>query len=246
MSCSMMSTAISAGSCSIISMIMPALGRRHAGRGLVEQQHLGRRGPAPRRSRRGAGGHRASSLHRPQRRRRRCRAASSSANASSITARREPAGPQDVAGDAEPLADRERHVLQHREAAEQGVDLERAREPALDPLRLGQVRDVLAVEQDAARARLQRAGDEIDEGRLAGAVGADERVARARARGESRCRSRPAARRSSSQRPCVSSAASLTAPSATSGRAASASAEGAAAARTARPAPAARPIQKYQ
>ena len=38
-----------------------------------------------------------------------------------------------VAGDALALADRERDVLEHRQAAEQLVDLEGAAEAALDP-----------------------------------------------------------------------------------------------------------------
>ena len=40
-------------------------------------------------------------------------------------------------------------------------------------------RDVLAVEQHPARRRLEHAGDQVDQGRLAGAVRADQRAARA-------------------------------------------------------------------
>ena len=39
--------------------------------------------------------------------------------------------------------------------------------------------DVLAVEQHAARLRLEHAGDQVDQRRLAGPVGADERAPRA-------------------------------------------------------------------
>src|SRR4029077_16988567 len=50
----------------------------------------------------------------------------------------------------------------------------------LDARRLVGFRDVLAVDQDPARRRRQRAGEHVDEGRLAGAVGADQSVTRPR------------------------------------------------------------------
>src|SRR5256886_16653191 len=57
--------------------------------------------------------------------------------------------------DPSALADRQRHVLEHAQAAEQRVDLEGAGEPALHPARLGQRRHVLAAEQDTAAAGCQ-------------------------------------------------------------------------------------------
>ena len=57
-----------------------------------------------------------------------------------MTTRRAPAGAKQIAGHAVPLAHRQRHVLEHRQAAEQRVDLEGAREAALDALRLRQAR----------------------------------------------------------------------------------------------------------
>src|SRR2546425_783562 len=56
--------------------------------------------------------------------------------------------------------------------------------PAAGPPVLGQARDVVVEERDAAGARRQHAGDEVEQRRLAGAVGADERAALARADGE--------------------------------------------------------------
>ena len=63
--------------------------------------------------------------------------------------------------------------------AEQPVDLERARDAELDPLGLALAGDVAAGEQHATFGRRQHAGEEIDKRGLAGAVGADQRVARA-------------------------------------------------------------------
>ena len=83
-----------------------------------------------------------------------------------------------VAG-AEPLGDRDVDVLQHREAAEQPVDLEGARDAELDARGLLHRGDVAALEQHLALRRQEHAGEEIDEGGLAGAVRADQRVARA-------------------------------------------------------------------
>ena len=57
---------------------------------------------------------------------------SSSRIASSTTSLRMPAGLSIVVAGAEPLGDRDVDVLQHREAAEQPVDLEGARDAELD------------------------------------------------------------------------------------------------------------------
>ena len=78
---------------------------------------------------------------------------------------------------AAPLGDAERYVVEHRQMLEEGVDLEGAPQAALDALRLAHPRHVLAAEEDAPRARRQGAQQHVDEGRLARAVGADERVA---------------------------------------------------------------------
>src|SRR5262249_58613481 len=51
---------------------------------------------------------------------------------------------------------------------------------ALRPRRGRKVGDVVAVEHDAATARRQHTGDEIDEARLAGPVRPDQRMPRAR------------------------------------------------------------------
>src|SRR4051812_45135859 len=78
------------------------------------------------------------------------------------------------------LGDGERDVVEHREASEKRIDLERAADAALHALRLRHAGDVLAAEEDAARARREGAGEHVDEGRLAGAVRPDQRMARAR------------------------------------------------------------------
>src|SRR5207237_1006896 len=80
---------------------------------------------------------------------------------------------------ADPLAleDREQHGFDHAQAGKELVDLEGAREPAIHARMLGEARDPLALEEDFPRRRRERAGEDVDEGGLAGAVGADERVA---------------------------------------------------------------------
>jgi hypothetical protein len=70
-----------------------------------------------------------------------------------------------------------RHILQHAQPAKQRIDLEGAHEPALDAGGLRQAGDVLTAEQDAPGARPQRAGDQVDEAGLAGAVRSDQRMA---------------------------------------------------------------------
>ena len=77
------------------------------------------------------------------------------------------------------LGHRHADIFQNRQAAEQPIDLERARDAKLDPLGLALGGDVAAGEHHAALARRQHAGEEIDERGLAGAIGADQRVARA-------------------------------------------------------------------
>ena len=74
-------------------------------------------------------------------------------------------------------ADRQCHVFEHAQAAEQRGDLEGADEAAPDPRRLRQPGDFGVVEQDLPGVRRQRAGHQIDEARLAGAVRPDQRVA---------------------------------------------------------------------
>src|SRR6185312_6684968 len=88
-------------------------------------------------------------------------------------------GTEQAAAGAEPLADREADIFEDAQAAEQRVDLEGACEAAPHPLFLRQRGDIGATEQNLARARLERAGDEIDERGLARAVGPDQRMARA-------------------------------------------------------------------
>jgi len=77
------------------------------------------------------------------------------------------------------LGHRDADIFQNAQAAEQPVDLERARDAEFDPLGLALAGDVMPGKQHAALGRRQHAGEEIDERGLAGAVGADQRVARA-------------------------------------------------------------------
>ena len=86
--------------------------------------------------------------------------------------------PPQIVGMAVTFADAHADVFEHRQPAEQLVDLEGAREPAPCPIGLAQRGDVVAVEDHAARMRAERAGDQVHQRRLAGAVGADERVPR--------------------------------------------------------------------
>jgi hypothetical protein len=72
--------------------------------------------------------------------------------------------------------ERELDVLQRRSLREQAGDLERARDAeAGDPLG-GLAGDVAPGEDDPATRRLQEAGEQMEQGGLAGAVGADQRV----------------------------------------------------------------------
>src|SRR6266705_284985 len=81
--------------------------------------------------------------------------------------------------DAAALGHRERHVVEHRKAAEEGVDLERSAQPALHPPRLSHGGDVLPAEHDRAGGGRQRPGEHVDEGGFPGAVRTDQGMARA-------------------------------------------------------------------
>ena len=174
----MISTAISRGSAAIASSRMWCSAPGMPGRGLVEQQHarrerererdfhqalaaVGQLGHRP--ARVGGQAHRLDQPHRL---------------GSDVGAQAR--GPQRVAARPQALGDRDRDVLEHREAAEQLVDLERAHDAALDAPRLREPRHVLAAEHHPAARGRQRAREQVDEGGLARAVGADQRVARPR------------------------------------------------------------------
>ena len=154
-----------------------ALGARHAGRRLVEQQHLGLQSErdgqldqplaAIGQFRNGLVGDVGELEPRQQLHR----------LVDHVAARAR--GRDHVRRGADALGDRHIDVLQHREAAEQPVDLEGAGDAELDPFGLLDLRDVLALEQHLAGARRQHAGEQVDEGGLAGAVRADQRVPRA-------------------------------------------------------------------
>ena len=154
-----------------------ALGARHAGRRLVEQQHLGLQAERDGKLDQplAAVGQFRNGLVRdvgelePRQKLHRL--------VDHVAARAR--GRDHVRRGADALGDRHVDVLQHREAAEQPVDLEGAGDAALDALGLLDLGDVLALEQHLAGARRQHAGQQIDEGGLAGAVRADQRVARA-------------------------------------------------------------------
>src|SRR5205823_2750126 len=115
-----------------------------------------------------------------------------------------------------PLANRQRHVLEYAEAAEQRGDLECADKASLDPGGLRESGDIGAVEMDLPGARLQRARYQLDKGCLAGAVRPDQGVPRA-ALQENRRRWPQSARRSScairaSRAPACSSAEAVEEP----------------------------------
>jgi len=74
---------------------------------------------------------------------------------------------------------RKRDGLERSEPRKQRVDLEGARQAALHAGVGPERGDVLLAEHDLARVGPQHAGDQVDERRLPGAVGADERVAHA-------------------------------------------------------------------
>ena len=65
-------------------------------------------------------------------------------------------------------------VVQHRELAEQADGLEGAGDAALGDQVGPQPGDVGAVQADRAAGGAQEAGDDVEQGGLAGAVGADD------------------------------------------------------------------------
>jgi len=69
----------------------------------------------------------------------------------------------------------EHEVVEHGHAPEQGDVLEGARDAELGEPARGQVGDVASLERDAAAVRMVEAADHVEDGRLAGAVGADDR-----------------------------------------------------------------------
>src|SRR6185437_5773970 len=75
---------------------------------------------------------------------------------------------------------RQDDVAQQRLAREQGDDLISAREAAMRAAAARQAGDVFAEEPDAAAIRPELAGDEVEQRRLARAVGADDQAALAR------------------------------------------------------------------
>ena len=91
-----------------------------------------------------------------------------------------PAGrPEHGRGRPDPLGDRDVDVFQHREPAEQPVDLERPGDAELDPFCLDDARDVAPLEQNRTGGGPEDTGQEIHERGLARAVRADQGVARA-------------------------------------------------------------------
>src|SRR5882724_4011852 len=78
------------------------------------------------------------------------------------------------------LGYRQRDVVEHREAAEKRVDLERPAEAALHALGLAQSGDVLSPEHDLPGGGRQHSREHVDEGGFPGAVRSDQRVARPR------------------------------------------------------------------
>ena len=177
-------------------------------RRLVEQEHAAAAGPWPSRPRAGAG--RRARAGRPADRR--CREAE-------LLERRVGAAPARLGEDrgaAERLpASRmarlggEPRILARRHLGKQRGQLERARHAALADRRgAGRPVIVLAGEAHAARARLDHAGDEMEQRRLAGAVGSDDGAHLALLDlHATRCRRRRA-RRSARVRPSSSSSAS--------------------------------------
>ena len=87
--------------------------------------------------------------------------------------------PQHPPRDAAALGHRERHVVEHGESAEEGVDLESPSQAELHALGLSRRRDVLSAEHDPAGGGGQQAGEHIDESGFPGAVRTDQGMARA-------------------------------------------------------------------
>ena len=85
--------------------------------------------------------------------------------------------PPPVAAAAETFRHREPDGLERRQIGVELVDLEGARQAAQHPRMHRQIGDVAAFEQDAPGIGLEHAGQQVDDGGLAGAVRADQRVA---------------------------------------------------------------------
>src|SRR6185369_12162062 len=75
--------------------------------------------------------------------------------------------------------DGQRKGFQRREAVEQLVDLESANQAAAHPLMRRKVRDVVALQRDLPFGRVEDTGKQVHQRGLAGAVGPDQRMARA-------------------------------------------------------------------
>src|SRR5690606_10450501 len=76
------------------------------------------------------------------------------------------------------------HVLEHGQPREDVGDLEAAREPHAVDLERLQAADLPAVQVDAAAGEREAPRDQVEQGRLSGAVGADDGVAFARRNGQ--------------------------------------------------------------
>jgi hypothetical protein len=104
------------------------------------------------------------------------------------------AQPRVARGDAEKIEPdlgdglhREAHVLENTEVGVEIRELERAAKTAAGALRRAEPGDVSAEQADAAVRRLQLPGDQIEVGRLAGAVGTDDRGERALTKSAGHC-----------------------------------------------------------
>src|SRR5205823_3007205 len=91
---------------------------------------------------------------------------------------------EEPAGFALAREDGQRDVVQCRELVEEVDELETPGDAPRDLLVDAGAGDIGLLESDGARVRLEEAADDIDERRLAGAVGADERQHLALANGE--------------------------------------------------------------
>ena len=83
-----------------------------------------------------------------------------------------------------PFADREGHCVQRGDLGKERVDLEGAHQPAPHAGGGRLCGDVVAIEQDLPGVGLQHARQEVDQRRLARAIGADEGVALALGQGK--------------------------------------------------------------
>src|ERR1700723_3036635 len=85
--------------------------------------------------------------------------------------------PPPVGAAAEPLRDRKADGLDRRQIRIELVDLEGARQAAQNAAMHRQIGDVVTFKQNAPGIGLEHAGQEVNHGGLAGAVGADQRMA---------------------------------------------------------------------